>query len=606
MKHNIGRRFFIIRLTFSFSILLLLVFAFRVQVVEGVIYKQRATRYFTTNRIIPAKRGNIYARNNDLLAGSKLFFQVAVVPAKQNEQFRNTFKQLFPDQWENISSILDDHSDSYVLTPVLNRVTKEQLFALVEQLEDKQAVQWYPQLLRDYQFSDSLSHVVGHVGNISLSEYQVRINDGYVQTSNVGKLGVEASYEELLRGTDGKISGRVDATGQLVETFGDIQNEEGGNDIYLTIDPDIQKLAEDALGERTGAVVVMNPRNGEILALVSFPTYDPNELLGNDANAVFASLQRNPKAPFLNRAIQTAVAPASTFKIVTSLALLQKEEFSHEEIIYAGGEFRLGNRIFRCWLPSGHGNQNLRQAFANSSNVYFYTMAHRFLTGDEITQMGLSLGLGTKTGVDLVSEEQGFLPTSEWKERYLNEPWQGGDTVNMSIGQGFITATPMQLASLVSRIANGGTAYKPHILREVRDSNSGRIVERHEPEALPSTDIPTEHWEMLQDMMRKVIVDGTAEVVMTTNATEVAGKTGTGQVGASFDALISWFVSYAPHKPKEGEDQYVVVVMVDSTNEWEWWAPKAANFIFHGIFTEQNLADTVEDLIDVGGLWYRP
>ncbi len=604
---RISHRFFIIKLLIAIQILSYFGYTFYIQIIRGFSHRENAQQLITTDRIIPAKRGNIYDRNGALLATSQLFFQIAVVPALQTEKQLALLSSLFPDQWDQIEATLQKKSGSFALVPIVDRVSHDLLFQLVEQIDNPQSIQWYPQLERDYPVVNSFTHVVGHVGSISSTEYQVRVNEGYVQTSDVGKLGVEAIYESILRGADGQVRGRVDATGRLIENFGSVDNAVTGNDIYLTIDVDIQRLAEDALGDRMGAVVVLDPKTSEVLAMVSYPSYDSNVLLDRSTKNAFAQFENDSRAPFLNRAVQTAVAPASTFKIVTSLALLQQDGFSPYDSVFCDGNYRLGNRLFHCWYEPGHKGENLFTALANSCNVYFYTMANRHLTGDALAKVALELGFGAKTGIDLIGEESGLVPTSQWKEQYLDEVWQGGDTVNMSIGQGYLTATPMQLAMLITRIMNGGKAYQPHLLKEIRDNNSNEVLEEHALVALPESDsISADHWGLLRNMMRQVVVNGTVKTVMTTDIVSIAGKTGTGQVGSTVEGFTSWFAAYAPHNPSENERQVVVVVMIDSTNEWDWWAPKAANFIFHGIFADTDLEETVAQLRDIGGLWYLP
>jgi len=407
------------------------------------------------------------------------------------------------------------------------------------------------------------------------------------------------------------VRGRQISSGETTET-----PPENGKNLVLTVDRKIQQLAQEALGNRMGSAIVMKPATGEILAMVSYPWYNPNDFYTESSESAYRSyaldpehpfLNRavqsesayrsyalDPEHPFLNRAVQSNYAPASTFKIVMSTAALEEEAIDPEKEIVCNGSLWVGNREFNCHVPEGHGPVDLKKGLAESCDVYFYTLGLNYLGIDLISKYSKQFGFGEYTGIDLPGEVRGLVPTPAWKERVYGSPWVGGDTVNTSIGQGYLNVTPIQMANMVAMVANEGLVYKPHLLKEVHDPVSGKTVDTIETQVLRSSSIRKETFKQVQENMREVITDGTAEVVITTEAVKVAGKTGTGEVGYE-DRWSAWFAAYGPYDAPP-EEQVVVVTMVEAENEWEWWAVRAANIIFQGIFAEQNYDEAIEAL----------
>jgi len=370
-----------------------------------------------------------------------------------------------------------------------------------------------------------------------------------------------------------------------------------GNNLVLTIDRRLQQLAQDALGPRIGSVVAVRPGSGEVLALVGYPRFDPNQIVRPGGDEQFRRLALDPRSPFLNRPIQSVAAPASTFKILMTTAVLEENAFPPDEKIVCTGRFYYGDRVFNDWLEYGHGPVDLADALAQSCNVYFWTMGSTYLNIDQLIDFTARLGLGRPTGIDLPGESAGLVPSPAWKEQTYNTRWVGGDTVNMSIGEGFLQVTPIQLAMMVSTIVNDGKTMRPFLLRELRDPITGNVVRRTEPEIMRDSHISRSTLRDVRAAMRGVITEGTANVVITTNAVEAAGKTGTGQVSGSETNWTSWFVAYAPYGENVPiDDKIVLVVMVDAMNEWEWWEPKAANIILHGYFKDMDFDEAVADL----------
>lgn len=582
---------------------------FSLQVVDNYIYANRARQVARRSVTLPAQRGEIYDRNYDVPIVTNrdsfaLFVNPANIPAGRDRDVLLALAEEFSIPLAALEERIPPALyDAYREIEVAAGLTYAEIASFAEMASRFPGVSWQSKPIRSYPFGSRMAHLLGYVGRITPEELQVLFNRGYSADSIVGKAGVEQRYDEVLRGRAGRQFRTVDAQGRQIRQ-GDTVPPENGQTVVLTIDREIQALVEDALGPRIGSAVVLKPHTGEVLAMASYPRYDPNLFSLDDSAQRFSQLSLDPRSPFLNRAIQSSAAPASTFKIVMTTAVMNEEAFPLDGTINCTGSRRYGNRVFPCWFELGHGPENIYEALADSCNIFFYTMGSDYLGPEQIIDYSARLGLGQITGIDLPGEVRGLIPTPAWKEQTYNTRWVGGDTVNMSIGQGFMLVTPLQLANAVAGIVNDGPVYQPHVIREIRDSVSGEVIERHEPTLVRDLNLRPETYREVKRAMRQVITDGTAEVVITTSSVPVAGKTGTGQTGLGEESLHSWFVAYAPYGGPP-EEQVVVVVMVDGQNEWEWWAPKAANIIIHGIFEELGFDGAVQSLRGAPrGLWY--
>lgn len=582
---------------------------FSLQVVDNYVYANRARQVARRSITLPAQRGEIYDRSYDVPVAANrdsfaLYVNPANIPQGKDEEILRKLSAETGVSLERVQERVPPALyDTYREIEVAAGLTFAEIASFAERSSRFPGVTWKSKPIRSYPYGESMSHILGYVGGITPEELQVLFNRGYTADSLVGKAGVEQRFDEVLRGRPGRQFRTVDAQGrQILE--GDTIPPENGKTLVLTIDRRIQLLAERALGPRIGSAVVLKPQTGEILAMASYPRYNPNIFAEDESAEGFSQLSLDPRSPFLNRAIQSSAAPASTFKIIMTTAVMNEEAFPLDATVTCTGSRRYGNRVFPCWYEYGHGPVNIYEGLAQSCNIFFYTMGSDYLGQELIVDYSARMGLGQITGIDLPGEVRGLVPTPAWKEQTYNTRWVGGDTVNMSIGQGYLLVTPLQLANAVAGLVNEGVVHKPHVLREVRDSVSGEIIQRHEPELLREMQLRPETYREVKRAMRRVITDGTAEVVITTSSTEVAGKTGTSQTGLGEESLHSWFVAYAPHNGPPSE-QVVVVVMIDGRNEWEWWAPKAANIIIHGIFEELNFEETVQSLRESPrGLWY--
>ncbi|WP_010258474.1 penicillin-binding protein 2 [Treponema primitia] len=593
---------------------------FAMQILSGDVYRTQAEAIARRTSVIPAQRGEIFDRNyNQPLVLNADSFAVSITPADvpQGEIpnlitrvaeitriSRQQIEERIPSQYYYL----------YQPVEIAANVPFATIAALAEHRDSLPGVSWQSKPMRNYVNNiGSLAHIVGYVGNITRDELTMLYNQGYQQGDVIGKAGIERQYDEILRGKEGSETRTVDVRGRRV---GDTNNlripPEMGKNLVLTIDSSIQTLAEKALGERMGAVVVSRPGTGEILAMVSYPWYDPNIFNSNELGTEYQSLINDPNKPFINRAIQSSYPPASTFKIVMTTGILAENTFPREQTIECPGEISYGGRNWHCHInwntygPRRHGRLNLQQAMAQSCDIYFWAVGRDHLGVERINSYSRQYGFGEITGMDLPGEVAGFVPTQQWKDRRFHEPWVPGDTMNMSIGQGYTLVTPIQMANMVSMVVNDGVIYQPHLLKEVRDPLTGAVEKAVNPTVLRKSDIDHDVFETVRNNMRSVMSEGTARFPLNISAVEIAGKTGTGEVGPTQGRhWHSWFAAYAPYKTDNPEEQVVVSIIVEATNTWEWWAVYASAIIFQGIFAKQNYEDAVAALVIDQGPVFR-
>ena len=434
-----------------------------------------AIRAIITSRrveVLPSQRGEIFDRNFDVpLAINNDSFALLVIPAEIPSELKETvFSKLAQAIGISIDEIRRKIPPSYYRLyqsiEIATGISPEVVFSIAERIDEFPGVSWLSRPKRNYLESGSFSHIIGYVGEITSDELKVLYNHGYQAGDIIGKAGIEYQYDLLLRGADGKQYKTVDARGRKINiTPFDVTPPQMGSNVVLTIDRNLQVLAEKALGQRIGSITVLKPATGEILALASWPSFDANQLTARGGNNYFANLLSDQRTPLINRAIQSHYPPASTIKMVMTTAIIEEKVINPEETILCAGEISLGDRIFRCWIRKpGHGRLNLQEALAQSCDVYFWEVGNNRLGIERIVSYYRDFGLGTPTGIDLRGEASGFVPTPQWKERRFNERWSSGDTLNISIGQGYLLVTPLQAANMLAMIVNDGIIYKPHLL----------------------------------------------------------------------------------------------------------------------------------------------
>ncbi len=574
---------------------------FNLQIIENLIWEGRAKAVSSRSEPLLAQRGLIWDRNTDEpLAMNIDSFAVYIIPAdippSNPEELAGRLAPVLNLQAADIlGKIPQNWVGSWNPVEIKDGVSFETVISLSESSEKYPGVGWSSKPYRWYNNVGSISHLLGYVGNITVEELQMLYNQGYANTASLGKTGIEKAYDNILRGNDGRVYRTVDVKGRNLGDRDDVVPPENGLDIVLTIDRDIQELAEKALGPRKGSLVVLKPSTGEILALVSYPSFDPNKF-ADPGPVSFNSLTLNTDFPFLNRSIQSGYAPASTFKLIMTAAILGENAVDTDMTVDCRGVMTLGNREFWCHKKSGHGPVNLKEALEQSCNIYFGTVGVEHLGIDVISKYARAFGLGSPTGIELDGEVDGIVPSKRWKEEIYHTPWTGGDTLNTSIGQGFLSVTPLQMANVLAGIANEGIIYRPRLLKEVRNSSSGAVIEQTGPEVLRTIDLlDTEDYDYLQAAMRGVITEGTGIWAIYTDSVEVVGKTGTGEVGFD-DRWHDWFVAYGPYETDDPDDRVVVVAMAEaSENSYDWWAPKATDIVFEGIFGKRTYEEVIEE-----------
>jgi penicillin-binding protein 2 len=409
---------------------------------------------------------------------------------------------------------------------------------------------------REYIYGHSASHVIGYLGRLGLEQLTAPEYTDVPRKAFIGQFGAEKIYDGTLRGNAGKKIVEVDALGSIIRVVR-IQKPLKGRDISLTIDIDLQIEAEKSLKGKAGAVVAINPDTGEILALASAPSFDPNLFVRGIKYKDWERLLHDPKKPILNRAIQSQYPPGSTFKIITAIAALEEGIITEDTEYHCKGFIYFG-RIFRCWKRGGHGKVHLHKAIVESCDVYFYEIAKK-LPVNTLAQYAFGFGLGRPVGVELEGEVSGIVPTTGWKYERTNEVWYKGETLNTVIGQGYLSTTPIQMAKLTAAVVNGGKLYEPYLLKDADLKVKAEGVVLISPGTI----------QLIKKALLGVVEDkkGTGRLARS-NMVNISGKTGTTQVigGAAKEEDLpdkykdhAWFVAFAP----EENPQITVAVFVE-------------------------------------------
>ncbi len=534
----------------------------KLQVIDADKYAQMAERNRVRTIPIIAPRGRMLDRDGRVLVDNRPSFSVLLLrddPAQ--------VEKYLPAVADGLGLSLADLKDQLQNTQNLPKfqpivIKPEATPADVAFIESHRADVPILEMLsvsrRRYLPGGFLAHVTGYVGEVS--EQQIEASNGKLRPGDVvGKSGLEREYNEELMGTDGMRRVIVNSVGKEVDHLSQ-QDPIPGKQIQLTIDYYLQQVAEQSLGPRDGAVVALDPRTGEVLAMVSHPAPDPNDFAVRISREEWKQLNEDPAHPLLNRAIQGQLAPGSVFKIVMAVAMLEDHVPPESFTAYCPGYATFYGRQFKCWVygKSSHGLVDLHKAIMESCDIFFYNVGQR-LGIDRIAYYAKKLGLGQKTGVDLPSEESGLVPSEEWVERVYHRRWYPGETISVAIGQGAVTATPLQLAHTIGGIAMGGAFMQPHLLKGAQNVAEQKV------------NISESTVEKVTDAMYDVVngAGGTAQAIKLPGI-DFSGKSGTAQI-INYDLRSrlgkakqfkdnSWFVGYAPRRNPE----IVVSVLVQA------------------------------------------
>lgn len=522
----------------------------------------------------PAPRGIIYDRNGAIVAENKPAYQLELVP-EEVPDLEQTLRGLArvgliaADDIDDLRRIVRSRRP-FDSVPIRLFLDEEDMARFAVNRFEFPGVDIRTRLARSYPHGDLAVHALGYVGTISERDLARIDREQYAGTSTIGKVGVEAAFEDRLRGRNGRREIMVNARGRSVDKAGALEADlaavpgEPGTDLILTLDLEVQRVAEDAVRGQRAAIIALDPNNGDVIAMVSRPGFDPNGFARGLTRAEFRALNEDPDQPLFNRALRGTYPPGSTIKPVVALAGLTYGITSPLEPHYCAGFFSLpGSRHrFRDWKPRGHGAVDLRSAIAQSCDIYFYDMATR-IGVRRLHDFLAEFGLGEPTGIDVGGEKSGILPSPEWKQQAFRkrseQVWFPGETVIFGIGQGYMTSTPLQLAHMTAVLATRGRNFRPRLVRALRDPATRRVTELA-PRPLPPPEAgKPEDWERVIDGMLAVMQGGTATRAAAGAPYSIAGKTGTAQVftvaqNARYDESAiaerlrdhAWFIAFAP------------------------------------------------------------
>jgi penicillin-binding protein 2 len=610
----IKRRLKIIIYLFLALVIALVLRLYFLQVITGQLYAEQAQENMLRLKTIPAPRGNIYDRNGKLLVKSVPVVSVAVEPhiVLENEDVIKILSEKLHMSYDSIVKKLEDSNLPYLERLILKQdIDYEAMVYLKENASFLPGVEVIDIFLREYNYDFLASHILGYTGEIDKEKLKTdKYKNDYEGGDQIGLTGIELFYEEVLRGRKGKIIYEVDPLGKPVAIIEE-ESYVTGNSLYLTIDIDLQKEVEEILSQSIaevrerkvprsdeyykvpgGAVVVLGVENCEVLAMASYPTFDPEIFTGGVSVDDWEYLNDPENEYPLNNRAMMAYHPGSAIKIVTAYAGLSEDIIDENTTFVCRGIwYGLGEDFPKwCWNKGGHGSENILRGIRDSCDIFFYEVGYRlFLKNNNIEELLqkclLLFGFGSETGIDLPYEDRGLVPDRQWKEEYFKDKveysiWFPGDTVNMAIGQGYLLATPLQMAQAYAIIANGGIEYTPHLAREIRDCNGDIFIDldRSEYEDL---DMDNSYINIIETGLELVVKEGTAASRFRDfplNEIQVAGKTGTSEVAGKQD--YAWFASYAPI----GDPQYVVVVMLEEAGGGSKSAAPIAEKIYKYLF----------------------
>jgi len=574
-----------IRWLFYIIVLGLLIISLRVgylQIVKGKEFRQSAEENRVRIENIKASRGIIYDKNNKILAHNIPNFILNIIPAdlpSENNERNIIFEKIssiIDIKSQDISSLLVDVSPfSYQPITVKEHIDYQKAMLIEIEVANLPGVKLEVSATREYLTSQAFSHILGYTGKITndeLQQYNTEQNQVYQFNDYLGKTGLELYYENELRGKPGKKQVEVDSLGKEKKVLYQ-DNPINGDNLVLNLDSQFQEILWNLINDKvknsksiTGAAAVaLNPNNGEILAIVSSPGFDNNKFVTGLQSSEYQNLLNDPKKPLFDRAISGEYPSGSTIKPVWASAALQEGVITPSTTVMSTGGIKIGDWFFPDWKAGGHGLTDVRKALAESVNTFFYTVGGGY--GD-IQGLGIELlkkyaelfGLNHQLGIDLPGEASGFIPSKAWKESVKKEKWYIGDTYHLSIGQGDLLVTPLQVSSYMATVANGGILFKPQIVSKITDA-SGNLVKEMKPEIIRENFIKPEYLQVVREGLRQAVTSGSSRAMADLPFTS-AGKTGTAQFGTE-DQTHAWFTTFAPYE----DPQVVMTVLVEGGGE---------------------------------------
>ncbi|EQA45791.1 penicillin-binding protein 2 [Leptospira broomii serovar Hurstbridge str. 5399] len=592
---------------------------FNLQIVQGTNNSLKAEKFVRKSETIPAARGEMFDRNfltpETSMALVSNYSSLDAVLNTSLLKYDPSKVRNFLHEFARTLSIPMSYYEEDLIEPRFSKnIKSKKPFVLLEAISKAQQerisvfdtiskyVILVPSPRRIYKMGPALAHVTGYIGKPSKTDLLTREIKSYQW---LGKSGLELEYDDRLRGTDGFRIQKRSSEGNIEEERV-VEHSTPGNNLILTIDKDIQIAAYKALKGARGTAIAMRPATGEVLAMASNPSFDPNVLSGKNRSERTAHYKRvDSNGGFLNLAIQSKFPPASTYKTLVALAALEsghKVDYTPETTYSCNGSFILKStfagvpdQVFLCWEKGGHGTNDLAHALQKSCSVYFYNLGYK-LGSDPILTYSRLFGLDAKSNIDLPDEKQGFVPSSAWKKRTYGTKWFDGDTINLSIGQGFMSVTPLGMALFYAGLLNRGQIYQPYTVSEIRDPVDNSIINRTEPQILRDIPIQPSTVEAIKAGLRLVVKSGTASYVLNKpGLPDIAGKTGTAQTRrrGSSGSNHAWFVGYAPASAPVSE-QVLIAVFVEYGIGGAAGAAPVAREMFRAAFPPGSFKRVVE------------
>ncbi len=520
------------RLMVIVSFAVLMVQLWLLQIAWGPIFRRQSENNRIHLREISPFRGVIKDRAGEILAGNRPSYDIYVVPKEVGDraELANKLSSLTGMGSDIATERLQWASkrSSYKPVCIKRDISRDELAFIEAHRFNLPGLLLEAKPVRYYLYGSMGSHLIGYLGEISEKELRSGRYPDNKAGDMIGKGGVESAWQHMLTGVPGAESLEVDAAGRIIRVLSR-RAPQSGQSLWLTIDRSLQSVAEKALEGNRGAIVAMEPSTGRILAMASSPSFDPNVFVEGVGQEMWSRILKSDGYPLQNRAVSGQYPPASLFKIVLALAALDKGIVAPEDEVFCSGSYHLGGHEFRCWRKHGHGAVNLHRAIVESCDVYFYTLGRK-LGVDVIASYARQLGLGEQTGIGIVGEKQGLIPTTGWKIKRMGEPWHPGETISVSIGQGYVVVTPLQIVRMISAVFNGGILYRPQIALYIENAR-GEKTHVFEPEKVGEAGIKEGAVSLVKSALIGVVNEprGTGSRALMQSVL-AAGKTGTAQV----------------------------------------------------------------------------
>ena len=538
----------------------LILFLWKIQILEHGKYWQRAEANRIRETVVSSPRGLVLDREGHILAQNVASFKVSFIRENcvELENCIGRISSILDLEPETIRKRMDKYGDypDFMPVPIDDNLDDREVARIEARKAEMSELVIEAEPKRTYPLGSVAAHILGYIQEISFSDIKAGTYPSKRLGDLIGRTGIEMACDSILQGKDGRVLEVVDSLGRTMQPLFSSEPS-SGNNVRLTIDLDLQNKAEELLSEREGAIVVLSPVSGEVLAMASFPTYDPNKFINRFSPQEWQAFISNPDFPLENRAIRGLYSPGSIFKLTMGLAGLELSTISDQTTFWCDGQTVIYGHPFNCWFSAGHGAMNLASAIQNSCNIYFYNLGRR-IGIDNIAHYARRIGFGARTGIELPGEKEGLVPDPEWKERVRGAPWYPGETISIAIGQGPLLVTPLQVASTTALIANRGRMAAPHLVL-----STGA---RPNPEAVidPSNceKIIVGMWESVNrgGTGRAALIDG-FDVCGKTGSTQVIGRETAERLGLRGDEIKthSWFTGFAPRN----DPQVVVTVLVE-------------------------------------------